>query len=99
MALFKRKCSCCGHKSVIVYDEWSHYYAGSYKVRYCIECLDKKRKQDGEQMERYRQRSEEIQKEKDRKAYHEWLKREVEIAQLEKKAEKFGIDLEDGKYE
>ncbi|MFS0905647.1 hypothetical protein AB3N02_21625 [Priestia aryabhattai] len=99
MGLFQRKCHGCGHRSPIVYNEWNHNYAGSFKVRYCIECLDKKRKRDGEQMERYRQRNEELQKEKDRKEYHAWLKREVEIAQLEKKAEKFGIDLEDGKYE
>lgn len=90
----KKECSC--GKSNIVYTETIPTMGGDIYLHYCKECFDEKAQEairQGEERERLRKENE---AEKAKNDYYLWLKREVEIKELELKAKEYGIDTKGG---
>jgi len=87
--IFTPKCAC--GKRPIVHTEIIPTMAGNIKLHICQQCYEYKRRQEQEQ-ERERERQCSIEeKAQERQARYEYLKREVELAELEEKAKKLGI--------
>jgi predicted neutral ceramidase superfamily lipid hydrolase len=65
--------------------------AGDVKIHYCVDCHNKKVREDAEREERSRIAFELEQKEREKQKRYEYLKREVALRELEEKAKKLGI--------
>lgn len=86
---FKSKCT-CGERPV-VHTKIIPTMAGDVKVLYCQKCYeDEKEWKRAEEQRRQRLHIEE-QKEREKQKRYEYLKREVELRELEEKAKKLGI--------
>ncbi|UUV45993.1 hypothetical protein [Bacillus phage vB_BanS-Thrax1] len=90
----KKQCS-CGDTN-IVWTEVVPYIGYNMELHYCQKCVDKKAQELMEQHEERERLRKEAEAEKAKNDYYLWLKREVEIKELEEKARKFGIDIEGG---
>ncbi len=92
MVFFKPKCSDCGKREPIVHVE--HVLTmtnGDLTFRYCTECHQKREVINAELKEKDRKRWEPILKEQEKQRRYEYLKREIELIELEKKAKELGI--------
>lgn len=87
--MFRRSCACGGRT---VYTDEIATMGGTVKLRYCQECLDKKRKRDKLLMEERAEARRFEQEENAKQRRYEYLKREVELAELERKAKELGIE-------
>jgi hypothetical protein len=93
--LFKRKCISCGKREPIANTETIPSMGGDVKLRRCSDCyVEKKASDEARKVESERQVKIERQ-ERSKQKYYEKLKREVEIRELEIKAEELGIDCEE----
>ena len=92
MAFFKSKCSECGKREPIVHtDSVSTMTNGDLTFRYCAECHQKRETIKAQNKEDYEKRFEPIRKEQEKQRRYEYLKREIELIELEKKAKELGI--------
>lgn len=92
MVFFKPKCSECGKRETITHtDSVSTMTNGNLTFRYCAECHQKRETIKGENKEDYRKRFEPIRKEQEKQRRYDYLKREIELIELEKKAKELGI--------
>jgi hypothetical protein len=66
--------------------------AGDVKLHYCSDCYQKKTKEETEREERNKTAFEQETKERVKQRRYEYLKREIELRELEEKAKEFGID-------
>lgn len=87
---FKKKCI-CNKKKEIVYTEVITTMQGDIKIHYCAECYSIKLKDDLQRQEMNKVLFNKEQEEREKQYKYEWLKREVEIKELEKKAKELGI--------
>jgi hypothetical protein len=87
---FKTKCSC--GKSPVVFTNVLPTMAGDVKLHYCIDCHKKKIQEETEREERNKIAFEIEQKEREKQRRYEYLKREVELRELEEKANVLGIN-------
>jgi hypothetical protein len=88
----KPKCINCNQRKPIVNVVVIATMAGDIKLNYCHDCNNEKAREEAE-LEKKR----EIQRDKERKEYdkqrrYEYLKREIELSELEEKAKLLGID-------
>lgn len=87
--MFNPKCTC--GKRPVVYTKTIPSMAGDIKVPYCQKCHENEVEwKKAEEIVREKHRIEE-QKEQEKQKRYEYLKREVELRELEEKAKKFGI--------
>lgn len=92
MRFFKQKCSDCGKREPIVHtDNVVTMTNGDLTFHYCAECHKKREIIKVENEEKYRKRFEPMQKEQEKQRRYEYLKREIELIDLEKKAKELGI--------
>ncbi|MGV4321196.1 hypothetical protein [Bacillus mojavensis] len=85
-----RKCCNCKEKSS--YEENIPTYGGSVKLRYCEKCWNKKQEREKLQREEWDRQAREKQKEIDKQKRYEYLKREIELVDLERRAKELRID-------
>jgi hypothetical protein len=86
------KCINCRKRDPIVYVNSLPTLGGTVKLRYCSECNEKRLYQEKEREERSAKEWELGQNERQKQRRYEYLKREVELLELEEKAKKLGID-------
>ena len=85
------KCISCKQRKPIAHIEVIPSMAGDVKLRFCLECATKRAEEKAEQERQYKIQSVIEQKERDKEARYRYLKREVELAELEEKAKQLGI--------
>jgi hypothetical protein len=85
------KCISCGSRNPIVHIKSIATMAGDVKLRYCSECNNKRISEEAAQQEQYRIAYEMEKKERDKQKRYEYLKREIELRELEEKAKILGI--------
>lgn len=86
------KCISCEKREPIVYVNSFMTMGGTVKLRYCFKCNNERLNQEKEKEEHYRKSFELEQIEREKQNRYEWLKREVELKELEEKAIKLGIN-------
>lgn len=98
MELFKSKCSICGQKKSTVHEK-PRFVSKHKKIKYCKECWDFQLKLEEhrtkiEMMKQEERLKREIQKQEEikRQDRYEYLKREIELIELEEKAKELGIE-------
>ena len=92
MAFFKSKCSECGKREPIAHTDCVSAMAnGDLTFRYCAERHQERESIKAENKEDYRKRFEPLQIELEKQRRYEYLKREIELVELEKKAKELGI--------
>lgn len=92
MLFLKPKCSDCGKRDVIVHSQTVYTMTnGTLNFSYCKKCYEERNRKEDEFNEKNRQYWEPIYKEKERQRRYEYLKREIELRELEKKAKELGI--------
>lgn len=90
---FKPKCSDCGKREPIVHtDNVATMTNGNLTFQYCAECHQKRETIKAENEEEYRKRFAPIRKEQEKQRRYEYLKREIGLVELEKKAKELGIN-------
>jgi hypothetical protein len=90
---FKPKCSDCGKSEPIVHtNNVVTMTNGHLTFQYCSECHRKREKIKADCREKDRKRYEPIMKEQEKQRRYEYLKREIELIELEKQAKALGID-------
>jgi hypothetical protein len=88
----KPKCSDCGKRNPIVHaDCVTTMTNGDITFRYCLECNQKREAIKAETKESDRKRYEPIRIEQEKQKRYEYLKREIELVELEKKAKELYI--------
>ncbi|AKQ08465.1 hypothetical protein PQE66_gp150 [Bacillus phage PBC2] len=94
---FKKKMECgrCG-SSKVVHTEITFTLGGAIDLHYCQKCVNDKAQELVEQHEENERKRKEAEAEKAKNDYYLWLKREVEIKELEEKAKEYGIDTKGG---
>lgn len=88
----KKECAKC-KSDKIVHTEYIYTIQGDIPIHYCQKCLDDKAREIQEKHDREEKLRREAEEEKARNDYLEWLKREIEIKELEAKAKELGIDV------
>ncbi|PAD91670.1 hypothetical protein [Shouchella clausii] len=92
MLFFKPKCSDCGKREPIVHtDNITTMTNGDLTFRYCSDCYQKREAIVAENKEKDRKRFEPMRKEQEKQHRYEYLKREIELVELEQKAKELGI--------
>lgn len=93
MVIFKPKCSECNKRKPIVHTDYiSTMTNGDLTFRYCSECHQNRETIKTKNKEFYSNRFERLRKEQAKQRRYEYLKREIELIELEKKAKELGID-------
>lgn len=87
---FKPKCS-CGSKAVVHTNNLPTMH-GNVKLHYCNDCHSKRLREEKEQMERNNLENRIAEQEYIKQQRYEYLKREIELKELERKAKELGID-------
>ena len=85
----KKQCSC--GNSPVVHSDAIPTMGGEIYINYCKECFDKEAQRIIEEQKERERKRKESEAEKAKNDYYLWLKREVEIKELEAKAKEFGI--------
>lgn len=86
--MFSRKCS-CGNKSS--HEQKLATMGGNITLRWCGDCWDKKQETERLQKEKWSEQFKVEREEKEKQRRYEYLKREIELVELEKKAKELGI--------
>ena len=86
------KCIGCKKRESIVSVESVATMAGTVKLRFCAECSTSRAKIRKEQEEQSRKSYEAEQKERAKQRRYEYLKREIELMELEEKVKFLGIE-------
>jgi hypothetical protein len=86
---FTPKCTC--GKRPVVYTNVLPTMAGDVKLHYCSDCYKKKVHEETEREERNKVAFEQEQQERLKQRRYEYLKREIELRELEEKAKELGI--------
>ncbi|UUV46496.1 hypothetical protein [Bacillus phage vB_BanS-Thrax3] len=85
----KKQCSC--GESNVVHTETIPTMGGDIHLHYCQKCIDREVERVMEESKERERLRKEAEAEKAKNDYYLWLKREVEIKELEAKAKEFGI--------
>lgn len=88
----KKECGRCKDER-IVHTEIIYTMQGEIPLYYCQKCLDDKVREMQAKHDREEKLRKEAEEEKARNDYLVWLKREVEIKELEEKAKRLGVKL------
>ena len=85
------KCISCNQRKPISYTEIVPTMSGDVKLRYCSECATIKVEEKANKERQYKIQADIEQKEREKEARYRYLKREVELVELEEKAKQMGI--------
>jgi len=86
---FSKKCTCGDAR--VVWTEVVVTIGGNLDIHYCQKCVDAKMEEERKRSEENERKRKENEIEKEKNDYYLWLKREVEIKELEAKAKELGI--------
>lgn len=90
---FKPKCSDCGKRNPIVHADCVVTMTnGNLTFQYCLECNQKREAIKADLKESHRKSYEPIRIEQEKQKRYDYLKREIELKELEEKAKLLGID-------
>ena len=93
--VYGNKCCRCATRDNVKHKEEMGTMAGTIRFWYCNDCYKEKTEETRSSAERSERLHELRLAEDKRDKYHAWLKREVEIIELEKKAEQLGFKFKD----